>query len=38
MIRGMIDGNRPFLITRFGAGEMEALLRGIDVQSKSPVI
>lgn len=38
LIRGMIEGDTPFLITRFGGGEMEALLRGIDVQSKAPII
>lgn len=35
LIRGLIDGDKPFLITRFGSYEMEALLRGIDVQSKA---
>ena len=37
LIRGMIEAGRPFLITRFGSYEMEALLRGIDVQRKASI-
>ena len=33
LIRGLLEVDQPCLITRFGGGEMEALLRGIDVQS-----
>ena len=38
MIRGMIEQGNPFLITRFGSYEMEALLRGIDVQRKGSIV
>ena len=38
LIRKMVDGDKPFLITRFGSYEMEAMLRGIDVQSKASVL
>ena len=38
LIRGLIEGDKPFLITRFGSYEMEALLRGIDVQNRASVL
>lgn len=38
LIRSMIEGDKPFLITRFGSYELEALLRGIDVQNRASVL
>ena len=38
IIRGMVEADRPFLITRFGSYEMEALLRGIDVQDSASAL
>ena len=38
LIYGMIEDGKPFLITRYGSYELEAMLRGIDVQSKVSVL
>ena len=38
LIRSMIEGDKPFLITRFGSYELEALSRGIDVQNRASVL
>lgn len=32
-VRGLLESGKPCLIARFGSGEMEATLRGLDVQS-----
>ena len=33
LIRSLLDSDKPCLVARFGSGEMEATLRGIDVTS-----
>lgn len=38
LLRNMLEQDAPCLIARFGSGEMEATLRGIDVQRNATLL